>query len=76
MCMCMCMCMVHVHVHVHVHVRAHVHVHVRVHVHVTCVCLFGVTIEAAPSCLGRGAPLRRRKVVLFVAARLGMISSR
>ena len=43
---------------------------VRVHVHMPCVCLLGVAIEAAPSGLGRGEPLRRREVVLLVVARL------
>ena len=46
---------------------------------ITCishrVCLLGVAIEAAPSGLGRGEPLRRREVVLLVVARLGVISS-
>ena len=46
---------------------------------ITCishrVCLLGVAIEAAPSGLGRGEPLRRREVVLLVVARLGVISN-
>ena len=79
--MCACACArVHVHALVmHCASHAHMHMHMPVDMGTACichrVCLLGVAIEAAPSGLGRGEPLRRREVVLLVVARLGVISS-
>ena len=74
-CACACMCMWHVS-HACTHASTHGHGHGHGHgMHMPCVCLLGIAIEAAPSCLGRGAPLRRREVVLLVAPRLGVVSS-
>ena len=78
-CACMCHMRPHMdmeHGHGYGHGHGHgLHMHMHMHMHMPCVCLLGVAIEAAPSCLGRGAPLRRREVVLLVAPRLGVVSS-